>query len=127
MAMLSGFFAALALLLAGIGLYGVTTYSVGRRRREIGIRMALGAGPAAIVRMIVARVVVIVCLGIAIGTVLSFWAAGFVENLLFGLRPRDPLTLAGAALTLAVIGIAAAWIPARRATRIAPADVLRVE
>jgi putative ABC transport system permease protein len=127
MAMLSGFFGALALLLAGIGLYGVTAYSVGRRRREIGIRMALGAGPAAVVRMIVARVAVIVGLGIAIGAVLSFWATGFVENLLFGLRPRDPLTLAGAALTLAAIGIAAAWIPARRATRIAPAEVLRVE
>ncbi len=125
MAMLSGFFGALALLLAGIGLYGVTAYSVGRRRREISIRMALGAKPAVVVCMVVGRVALIVGLGIAIGAVLSFWVAQFVEKLLFGLRPRDPLTLAIAALMLAAIGVAAGWIPARRAARIEPAEVLR--
>jgi cytochrome bd-type quinol oxidase subunit 1 len=109
----------------GCGLYGVTAYSVGRRRSEIGIWMALGAKPAVVVRMVVARVAVIVGLGIAIGAVLSFWAAQFIEKLLFGLRPRDPLTIAIAAVILAAIGIAAGWIPARRATRIEPAEVLR--
>jgi ABC-type antimicrobial peptide transport system permease subunit len=124
-AMLSGFFGGLALLLAGIGLYGVTAYSVGRRRREIGIRMALGARPASVVRMVVSRVAWLVGIGILIGTAVSLWAAQFVDRLLFGLEPRDPLTLAAAAGVLVTIGALAGWLPARRACRIEPAAVLR--
>jgi ABC-type antimicrobial peptide transport system permease subunit len=126
-AMLSGFFGGLALLLAGIGLYGVTAYSVGRRRREIGIRMALGAKPVVVVRMVVGRVAVLVGLGIVIGTAVSLWAAQFVDKLLFGLKPRDPLTLSIAAAVLAAIGAVAGWLPARRATRIEPAEILHEE
>jgi putative ABC transport system permease protein len=124
-AMLSGFFGALALLLAGIGLYGITAYSVGTRRREIGIRMALGAKPAGIVRMVVVRVAALVGLGAVLGTIASLWAARFVDKLLFGLRPNDPITLVAASLVLAAIGVIAGWLPARRAARIQPADVLR--
>lgn len=124
-ALLSGFFGSLALLLAGIGLYGVTAYAVGRRRTEIGIRMALGAHPAAVVRMVLRRVGLLIGLGIVIGTGVSLWVAQLVEKLLFGLRSRDPLTLVLAAAVLAGIGGVAAWLPARRASRIEPADVLR--
>jgi putative ABC transport system permease protein len=124
-AMLAGFFGGLALLLAAVGLYGVTAYSVGRRRTEIGIRMALGARPAAVVRMVLGRVALLVGLGVLIGTVVSLWAAQLVDKLLFGLQPRDPLTLALAVAVLGGIGCLAAWFPARRASRIGPADVLR--
>ena len=124
-AMLSAFFGGLALLLAGIGLYGVMSYTVGRRRTEIGIRMALGAGPTSAVASILLRVAVLVGLGIATGAALSLWASGFVGSLLYGLAPRDPAILAGAAVVLVLIAAAAAWVPARRAARIDPAQVLR--
>jgi putative ABC transport system permease protein len=124
-AILSGFFGALALLLAGLGLYGVTAYAVTRRRTEIGIRMALGAQPGSVVRFVLGRVALTIAAGIVIGAGLSAWAAQFVASLLYGLEPRDPMTLAGAALTLSVVGATAGWVPARRAARIDPAAVLR--
>jgi putative ABC transport system permease protein len=126
-AMLSAFFGGLALLLAGIGLYGVMSYAVSRRRTEIGIRMALGAGPASAVRLILRRAVSLVGLGILAGMLLSVWAAKFMagSSLIYGLQPRDPLTFASAAIVLAVIGTAAGYLPARRASRIDPARVLR--
>ena len=124
-AMLSGFFGALALLLAGLGLYGVTAYAVARRRTEIGIRMALGAPPASVVKLVLARVALLVGTGIIIGAVGSLWASQFVASLVYGLAPRDPVTLIGAAITLAVVGALAGWVPARRASRIDPAEVLR--
>ena len=124
-AMLSGFFGALALLLAGLGLYGVTSYAVGRRRTEIGIRMALGAAPGGVVRMVLGRVALLVAIGVIVGAGVSVWASRFVTTLLFGLQPRDPATLALAALVLSIIGALAGWIPARRAARIDPARVLR--
>jgi predicted permease len=124
-AILSGFFGALALLLAAIGLYGVTSYSVTRRRTEIGVRMALGADGAAVVRLVLGRLALLVSVGIAAGTVASVWASRFVRTLLYGLEPNDPTTLVTAALTLAAIGAFAAWVPARRAARIDPAAVLR--
>jgi putative ABC transport system permease protein len=124
-AMLSGFFGALALLLAGLGLYGVMSYAVSRRRTEIGIRIALGAGPARAVALVLRRVAMLVAVGVAIGAGAALWASPLVEALLFGLQPRDPSTLAGAIVTLAAIGALAGWLPARRAARIDPARVLR--
>ncbi len=124
-AILSGFFGGLALLLAGLGLYGVTSYAVSRRRTEIGIRMALGAAPSGVVRLVLARVSGLVGIGIIAGAAVSAWAARFVAALLYGLEPRDPATLAGAAVVLAAVGALAGWLPARRASRIDPAQVLR--
>ena len=124
-AVLSGFFGALALLLAGLGLYGVTSYAVTRRRTEIGIRMALGAAPGSVVRLILARVVTLVALGVAVGTAVSLLLSSLVTTLLYGLQPRDPATLAMAVVTLAAVGAAAGWLPAYRASRIDPAHVLR--
>jgi putative ABC transport system permease protein len=124
-AMLSSFFGALALLLAALGLYGVMTYAVSRRRTEIGIRMALGATPSASVRFVMQRATALVTVGIVLGAGLSIWAARFATPLVFGVQPRDPATVAGAAAVLAAIGTLAAWLPARRASRIDPAQVLR--
>lgn len=124
-AILSGFFGLLALLLAGIGLYGVTTYAVSRRRAEIGIRMALGADARGVVRLVLRRVAVLVVAGIVIGSAISLWAAKFASTLLYGLEPRDPGTFAGAVVVLAFIGTLAGWLPARRAAKIDPAEVLR--
>jgi predicted permease len=124
-AIVSGFFGGLALLLAALGLYGVTSYAVSRRRTEIGIRMALGAAPGGVVRMVLWRVAVLVGAGVIAGGAASLWASKFVATLLYGLQPRDPVTLVGAALVLSLIGALAGWIPARRAARIDPARVLR--
>jgi putative ABC transport system permease protein len=125
LAILSGFFGAVALLLAGLGLYGVTAYAVARRRTEIGIRMALGAAPADVVLMVLSRVLRLVGLGVLVGGGLSVWASTFVAALLYGLKPRDPTTLVGSAILLAAVGALAGWLPAWRASRIDPADVLR--
>jgi putative ABC transport system permease protein len=124
-AMLSGFFGALALLLAGLGLYGVTAFAVARRRTEIGIRMALGAPPASVMKLVLARVALLVGIGIIIGAVGSLWASQFVASLIYGLAPRDPVTLIGAAITLVVVGAVAGWLPAWSASRIDPSEVLR--
>ena len=124
-AMLSAFFGALALLLAGLGLYGVTAYAVTRRRVEIGIRMALGAPPSGVVRLVLARVACLVGAGIIVGAVVSVWAVTLIASLLYGLAPRDPATLAGAAAVLTVVAALAGWLPAHRASRIDPAEVLR--
>jgi predicted permease len=124
-AALSGFFGVLALLLAGIGLYGVMSYAVSRRRTEIGIRMALGARPAGAVALVLRRVALLVGTGVIVGSGVALWVAQFVSALLFGLQPRDPATFVAAALVLTVIGALAAWLPARRAARIDPARVLR--
>ncbi|OFW21637.1 MAG: hypothetical protein A3G21_14665 [Acidobacteria bacterium RIFCSPLOWO2_12_FULL_66_21] len=124
-AILSAFFGGLALLLAGLGLYGVTAYAVGRRRAEIGVRMALGSTPGAVVRLVLARVAVLVAIGIAAGTGLSLWLSRLVASLLFGLEPREPLTFVFAAVVLGSVGALAGWLPARRASHIDPARVLR--
>jgi putative ABC transport system permease protein len=124
-AMLSGFFGALALLLAAIGLYGVTAYGVARRRREIGIRAALGAAPLDIIRLVLVRVALLVGAGVIVGAGVGVWASTLVGSLLYGLEPHDSRTLVGAVAVLAAVGVAAGWVPAWRASRIDPADVLR--
>jgi predicted permease len=124
-AMLAGFFGALALLLAGLGLYGVTAYGVAQRRVEIGIRMALGAPPSGVVRLVLARVAWLVGAGVIIGTGISVWVATLIGSLLYGLPPRDPATLGGAIATLTGVAVLAGWVPAYRASRVDPARVLR--
>jgi putative ABC transport system permease protein len=124
-AMISGFFGLLAVLLAAIGLYGVTSYSVSRRLPEIAVRMALGANAGGVLRLVMTRVAVLMAVGVAVGIGLSLWAAKFIGTLLFNVESRDPWTIAGAAVVLCVIGAAAAWLPARRASRLDPTSVLR--
>jgi ABC-type antimicrobial peptide transport system permease subunit len=121
------FFAGATLLLAGVGLYGLLAYAVGRRTREIGVRVALGA-PAARVRGLVMRQGLgLAALGAVLGLGLALWGARFLESLLFEVDGRDPGVLVGVALTLLAVALLAAWIPARRATRIAPVEALRTE
>jgi len=126
-AMLSGWFGVLALLLAAVGVYGVVAYAVAQRRSEIGIRLALGASPAGVLRMVLRRVALLVGAGMAIGAVISFWVSRIVAAMLFGLQPRDPATFASAAIALIAVAALAAWLPARRAARIDPAMVLHSE
>jgi hypothetical protein len=124
-AMMSGFFGALALLLAGLGLYGVVAQAVSARRTEIGLRMALGALPAGVVRLVFRRVGVLIVAGLALGLACSWWAARFIAPLLFQTDARDPLTLLGTAAVLVAVGVLAAWVPARHAAQLDPATVLR--
>jgi ABC-type antimicrobial peptide transport system permease subunit len=124
-AMLSGFFGVLALLLAGLGLYGVTSYTVSRRRGEIAVRMALGAHPAGVMWLVLGRVGVLLTLGVATGLGLSLWLVTFVGARLFDLDRRDPLTFAGATLVLVLVGLFAGWLPARRAAPMSPTEALR--
>jgi predicted permease len=127
LAQLAELFGALALLLAGLGLYGVTSYAVNRRRVEFGVRMALGATPGSIVGLVLVRVSTLVLVGLLIGATASVWASKFVALLLYGLEPRHPSTVVGAAGLLAAVAGMAAWLPARRASRIDPAVTLRCE
>jgi ABC-type lipoprotein release transport system permease subunit len=124
-AQLASFFGALALLLASLGLYGVTAYATSRRRTEIGICLALGATPTRVIGSVLARVSRVVAIGIVLGVIISVWAAKFVGGLLYGLPPRDPATFVAAASVLFAMGAVAGWLPARRAARMDPATVLR--
>jgi putative ABC transport system permease protein len=125
LATLSACFGALGLLLAGLGLYGVTSYMVARRRTEMGIRMALGAAPQQVVQLVLTRVFWLVVVGVACGTAVAIAAARLLGSLLYGIQPGDPATLAGSILLLAAIGLIAGLVPAWRAARIDPARVLR--
>jgi predicted permease len=127
MATLSGFFGGLAMLIATIGLYGVMSYMVARRRMEIGIRMALGAERGAVVRMVVGDAARLLALGLVVGVVLSIWGARSARSLLYGLEPWDPVTLAMAVSALGVVALFASWLPADRASRAAPTVALREE
>jgi predicted permease len=127
MATLSGFFGGLAGLIATIGLYGVMSYTVARRRNEIGIRMALGADRRDVVRMVMREAGVLLAVGVIVGTVLAIAAAHTAAALLFGLRPGDPATLATAAAGLGTIAMLASYLPALRAARLEPTEALREE
>jgi putative ABC transport system permease protein len=126
-AWLLGGFAALALALAALGLYGVISQGVEQRRREIGVRMAVGADRAHILRLIIGRVFVIALSGIALGLVCAVPAMRILTALLYQVRPTDPLIFSGLALLLLAVALFAGFIPARRATRVDPLTTLRAE
>src|SRR6185437_6529636 len=125
LAAVSGSFGALALILAALGLYGVTSYSVSRRRAEIGIRMALGADGPKVVRLVMRRLMMLLAIGLGGGTLVAAWASRFVGTLLFGLDAHDVRTFVMGALVLLAVGWLAGWIPARRASRADPMFALR--
>jgi predicted permease len=127
LAWLSGFFGGLAALLAMIGLYGVISYMVARRQSEIGIRLALGAGRSGILGLILRQVTGLVGIGLAVGTALSLVASRGAGTLLFGLAPNDPITLITGAVGLAIVALAASFIPALRASKVDPMVALRQE
>ena len=118
-------FASVSLLLALIGVYGVMSYTVAQHTREIGIRMALGAQPGSILRLIIGRGLVLVSMGVAIGVLASFALTRFIENMLFGVTPTDPLTFAMIVVLLGFVALLACLIPAARAMRVDPIVVLR--
>jgi len=124
-AVLLGIFSGIALLLATVGIYGVLSYSVTQRTREIGIRMALGAAEPDVLRMVISRALRLAGTGIGIGLVLTFAMTRFLGSLLFEVRPTDPLTLACVCVLLAAIALVASWAPARRAARVDPLTALR--
>ena len=126
-ATVGGFFGALALLLAAIGLYGVMAYAAARRAREIGIRIAMGAKRGAVLWMVMRGSLLLVLAGLAIGVPLSLLAARKVAPILFGIQADDSLTFAGTACVLLAVGLAAAFVPARRAASLEPMLVLRQE
>jgi predicted permease len=125
--MLCGFFGALALLLAAVGLYGVMAQSVTRRVREIGIRMALGARTGVVLWLVLRHTAIMVVIGALIGLPTAFALTRFVTSFLFGLTPLDPLSLTVSTLVLVAVTLLAGYIPARRATRVDPMVALRYE
>jgi putative ABC transport system permease protein len=120
-------FSAVALLLAGIGIYGVISFLVAQQTREIGIRLAIGARPRDELRRVVLGGVRLVGAGVAIGLVAAFACTRLLRNLLFEVRPSDPLTLFATVLFLTVVGLLACAVPARRASRVDPVHALRYE
>jgi ABC-type antimicrobial peptide transport system permease subunit len=126
-AWLVGMFAILALLLAAIGVYGVLAYLVAQRTREIGVRIALGARPGSVLRLVVGQSLRVAALGITIGVAAALLLAPQIESQLFGVKPRDPLTLGAVAAVLLWVALLASYLPARRATRVDPLTALRTE
>jgi putative ABC transport system permease protein len=126
-AWLLGIFAALALLLAAVGLYGVMSQGVEQRRRELGVRLALGARRADIMRLILGRVLGLALPGIVIGVLLAVPSMRLLTALLYRVAPTDPLVYSALALILLAVALGAGYIPARRATRVDPMMTLRVE
>jgi len=124
---LLGTFAAIALLLASVGIYGVISYSVSQRRREIGIRMALGAKQRDILASIVGQGALLAIAGIALGTIASLFLTRFIASLLFGVSGADPLTFLAVALVLGLVSLAASFMPALRGSRADPFTALRCE
>jgi putative ABC transport system permease protein len=124
-AVLSGFFGTLAALLAGLGLYGITSYGISRRQTEIGVRMALGGSSRNIVRVVLSQTAVLVSVGVLIGIIASVWLSQFVSALLYGLAPRNVANLLTSAVILLIVAAASVTLPACRATQIDPAELLR--
>jgi putative ABC transport system permease protein len=126
-AVLLGLFAGLALLLAGIGIYGVMAYSVAARTREVGVRMALGAQPGDVIRLVFKEGMSLAGIGVAIGLLASLALTRLMQGLLFGVGANDPLTFSAGALLSLCVALLACWLPARRATRVDPLVALRSE
>ncbi len=127
MAVLAGAFGILAGSLAVLGLYGVIAYMVARRRNEIGVRIALGAGRRRVIQMVLKEAALLVGIGLVVGTGLALWAARAATTMLYGLKPYDPVTLGGAIALLAAVALIASYGPAYRASRLEPMDALREE
>ena len=128
MARLSSFFGALALVLGCIGLYGLLSYEVARRTRELGIRMALGAQRRDLLRFVVAQGILLVLIGAAIGIAAALGVTRFISSMLCGLHANDPVTFAVVAILLTLVALAACYIPARRAMRVDPmVALIRIE
>src|SRR5690606_5931535 len=126
-AMLSSGFAALATLLAAVGLYGVISYSVAARARELALRLALGARPAGLRWMVMRQVVGMAAIGLMVGLVAAVGLGRVAEGLLFGLSGRDPVVLAASIAVLGAVVVAASFVPARRAAAVVPMEALRHE
>ncbi len=124
---LMGIFGTVALLLSGIGIYGVISYSVAQRTHEIGIRAALGASAGSLLRLIVSRGLVLALIGLVIGVGGALGLTRVMERLLYGVGARDPMTMSSVAVVLAAVAVSACYIPARRATRVDPLVALRYE
>jgi putative ABC transport system permease protein len=120
-------FAAIGLLLSAVGLYGIVSYSVARRTREMGLRLALGAASRDVARLVMKPPAILALAGVAAGTAGAFLLTGYLDALLFGVEASDPRVLAAAATLLVLVALAAAWFPARRALRVDPAAALRDE
>ena len=120
-------FASLALVLSGIGIYGVIAYSVAQRVNEIGIRMALGAQPRDVMRLVVGHGLFLLGIGVAIGIAGSLILTRALGTFLYGIRPTDPVTFASVVLILAGVALLASYFPARRATKVDPIIALRYE
>ena len=127
MATLGSGFGLLALALASVGMYGLLAYGVARRSREIGIRMALGARQARVIRLVLASAWWPLAAGLALGVPAAWMATRWIESMLFGLTPADPATIGAAILALAIVAHVAAWLPARRASRLDPLQILKYE
>ena len=123
--LLVGLFALLALILSAVGLYGVTAYAVTQRTRELGIRLALGAQPGDVLRIVLGHGARLVLAGLVIGTLASLALTRLMTTLLFGIGTRDPITFAGVSVLLAIVSLLACYIPARRAMRVDAAVALR--
>jgi ABC-type antimicrobial peptide transport system permease subunit len=124
-ASLSSAFGLLATLLAAIGLYGVMAYTVARRTREIGVRMALGAAASDVIWLVMKEVFVLVAIGIGVALPLAFGLTGLVKAQLYGIAPNDPASLVFATLGISAVALIAGYVPARRATKIDPMRALR--
>jgi predicted permease len=127
LAALSGFFGGLALLLAMVGLYGVVSYNMTRRRNEIGIRMALGAQQSRVIRMVLGEVAILIGVGLAIGIAITLAATHFVASLLYGIKANDPRMLSFAAVILVAVAVLAGFLPAHKAAGLDPMETLREE
>ena len=124
---LSAFFGVLAAILVAIGLYGTLAYRLARRTSEIGVRIALGARPSQVLRMLVRENLLVTGIGLACGLLIALVSAGMMQSMLFGLQPRDPVTFSIAFFMVTLVSLAASFLPARQAASIAPIRALRTE